>query len=592
MRTKIRTKLIGLTFGIVCISLLISGFFTYYYVTRIIREQSIQDSLIKLSQNALQLKRIQEQTREIAEYIIVDSEIQGLIHPKERLGMEEEYFLKLEVEEKLQRFTALNDYMMNVVVIRPDGEVFSNNTGYADYFSAYQEQDWFRQMRIPESGMRFSVSHDSYFGSQRYPAISYVVPYKQIGDEEPADASLLILDIKYVHLVNTMKQSQGNYDRILLFNSDGQTLYDSGGGRDDIPVQELLHPGEDMPLTGWKESDDYLMIYNRSMLEDWVQVAVISKDRLFAQLQSILVFYIFILTFSLILTVAIMLPLVSRMIRPLSRIVSAMRRVSDGDLNSRVSIASGDELELVGNGFNRMVQELQEHVQLAVEHEQTKRDMQVKLLMAQINPHFIYNTLNSVIYLTHANRGSEAVDITRSLIGLLQESIHEGDHAFFSTLSEEIRIASRYIDIQKIRYPQRFEVIWDIEQDLEQVEMPKMILQPIIENALFHGICSEHRTEPGLIRITARRSAEDMQLIISDNGRGMPPEQLLKLTGAGREKRRQPPRSGGIGLANIRERMHSHYGGEYDLSLESMPGKGTTVTVLVPVKPAAADFRR
>ncbi|GGD56191.1 cache domain-containing sensor histidine kinase [Paenibacillus nasutitermitis] len=583
MRTKIRTKLIGVTSIILCISLLLSGFFTYYYVTRIIREQSIQDSLIKLSQNALQLRRIQEQTREIAEYIIVDSEIQNLIQQETPLDMEESYFHKLDVQERLKKFTALNDYIMNIVIIRSDGEVFSNKSGYAEYFSSYQEQPWFRQMRVPDSGMRFSVSHESYFVNRLHPAISYVVPYKRIGEEEPAAVNTLIIDIKYNQLVSTMEQSLGNYDRIMLLNRLGQTLYDSDKG--EIPAQALQLPEDGQELPEWEENADYLNIYNRSMLEDWVQVAVISKDKLFAKLKSILVFYVLILTFSLILTLSLMLPFVSRMIRPLSRMVSAMRRVSEGDLSSQVSIKSGDELEILGDGFNRMVKQLQEHVQLSVENEEAKRDMQVKLLMAQINPHFIYNTLNSVIYLSHANRSSEAVDITRSLIGLLQESIHRGDHAFFSTLGEEIRIANRYIDIQAIRYPERFQVIWEIEEGLEQAQMPKMILQPIIENALFHGICSEYRTELGYIRISAQRADDSMELTIADNGKGMQPEQLQRLASM-QGKQKSSSENQGIGLANIRERIHYHYGKHYDLTIASGPGQGTRVTVRIPLQPA------
>lgn len=474
----------------------------------------------------------------------------------------------------------MNDFLMNIVIIRSDGEIFSNKSGYADFFSSYQEQAWFNQLRLPESGMRFSVPHESYFVSQSYSAISYVVPYKRIGENDSAATNTLIIDIKYSNLFNTMEKSLGNYERIMLFNQQDQLLYDSGTG--EFPSLALHHPETDKPMPEWEESADYLSIYNRSMLEDWVQVAVISKDKLFAKVKSILVFYVLILTVSLLLMLSLMFPLISRMIQPISRMVSAMRRVSDGNLNSQVSINSGDELEILGYGFNRMVKELQEHVHLAMENENAKRIMQVKLLMAQINPHFIYNTLNSVIYLSNANRNDEAVNITRLLISLLQESIHRGDDTFFSTLGEEKQIASRYLNIQTVRYPQRFEAVWEIEEGLEQVKLPKMILQPIIENALFHGICAEYRTELGYIRITAIRIGGDIQLSINDNGRGMQPNQLSKLRSQPIEK---PSVEGqGIGLSNIRERIQYHYGRKYDIAIESEPGCGTTVTLLLPAE--------
>ncbi|WP_165972164.1 sensor histidine kinase [Paenibacillus piri] len=583
MKWKIKSKLMLITFCIVSVSLVCSGSFTYYYVTQMIREQSIQDSRVKLSQNAFQIKRIQERTEKIAEFIISDNDIQRQLQANPTLNEEQTYFQKKAVEEKLKKFTALNDFIINVLIVRTDGEMFSNNAGFENYFESYLQGDWFTELAAEGGNPQFSTPHPFFYGNGvgEMQAVSYVVRYRSIDEpDRGGEPQTLIFDIKYSEFAAAFQQSQGQYEQLLLLGSHRAVLYNSRD-KDALYVPDRLEREIDSGQGYW-EDRQYIVIYNQSMLKGWLQVAIISKTKLFAQINSILFLYVTVILCSLIVIFSVMTPTIAQITRPLSKMVSAMKRVSDGDLNMHISICSGDELEILGNGFNRMIAELKEHVRSSVESEKLKRTMQLELLMSQINPHFIYNTLNTVIYLSRANRNREAEQMTQSLIGILQNSVHKGDSSFFTKLADEIGIVEQYADIQQCRYPDRFRLEWSIDERLYDLIVPKMILQPIVENALFHGICSTVREDMGRIRIQASQTDELVEISIEDNGKGMSAEQLERLAAVQPGGAAANADKGGIGLANVRERIRYHYGKDFGVHIESIEGKGTRVVLKVP----------
>jgi two-component system sensor histidine kinase YesM len=311
-----------------------------------------------------------------------------------------------------------------------------------------------------------------------------------------------------------------------------------------------------------------------------VQVALLSKDQLFEKINRIFGFYLIMILSGFVFSLIVMLPVILNMTKPLSRLTHAMKRVSVGDLSTSVSIHSGDELEILGTGFNRMVSELKRHISTSLHHEEMKRKMQIDLLMAQINPHFVYNTLNTVIYLCHAERNRQAAEVTQSLIALLQDTIKTGDGAELAPLREEQRIVDKYVLIQQTRYPGRFRLLWEVSDELLDKAIPRMMLQPLVENAILHGLLPSER-EDGTIIIRAYRCSSQLCLEIEDNGAGMAISAAGEETTGVRKEDRE--RTRGIGLSNIRERIAYHYGLPHPIDIESEAGAGTRVRIRLPL---------
>lgn len=580
LKFKIRTKIIAATAFFVTASLIISGFFTYDYAANIIREQSINDSQTQLGQISSQLERVQEQIIKTAEYIVSDEEINRRLSKRHQSTLEQDYFEMYEVQERLKWFTALNTYIYNVIIMRNDGRYFSNNSGYSDYFDSYLGQPWFQSLLENDVRAGFTIPHDFFYLNRDQQVLSYVVKYKNLLHPEDGE-HYLILDINYADITNAFTQSLFGFEQLFLFNDAGEILFQGGSGTIDNEsmVSEAMVTGEIV------EDKLHIIIANNGKYHGWTQVAVISKEELFAEINKILHYYVLIIVSSLALMLLIILPIIMRMTKPLSSLVQAMKHVSIGNLDTSIKIKSGDELEVLGLGFNRMVAELKKYIQASIQDEAMKRDMQMGLLLSQINPHFIYNTLNTVIYLSHANRSKDAAQITEAMIDILQDTVKTGEGAFFSTLEEECKIVNKYIDIQYYRYPQRFQVQWNIDEHVQNAIIPKMIIQPLVENAIFHGLIPDEIN--GKVVISALKDNHDLLIQVSDNGIGMSEARQNEVFNIDKSGH-QSDQVHGIGLANIQERIRYHYGDEYGLRITSNINEGTVIDIKLPFQEVLA----
>jgi len=572
MRMKIRTKIIASTVLVVSLSLIVSGFFIYDYAKGIIREQSIKDSRTKLAQISFQLKKIQEQVVKTAEYVVSDEEIAELVYAPPSSSVEENYFRKQAVQEKLGRFVALSNFILNVVIAPPNGETYSNYSGYEDYFADYLRQDWFLKMKGVRNG--YSEPHPFFFISGNRQVFSYVVKYRPIG-QNAAEDSYLVIDIAYSELANVFLQSARDFEQIELFTGANALLHASNGSlpeTDRAFMAEALASGE-----AFAEDGKRIVLADDAMNQGWRQAALLSKSKLFEKINRVFFFYLVIIATGIAVTLIVMLPIIVNLTKPLTRLTNAMKRVAVGDLGTSVRIRSGDELEMLGSGFNRMVEDLRGLMETSVRNEAVKRQMQIDLLMAQINPHFLYNTLNTVIYLSHAGRGGEAAEVTQALIAILQDTIKTGEGAVRAPLAEEKRIVDKYAVIQQTRYPGRFRLEWEVDEELLGRAVPRMALQPLVENAIVHGIIPSDKEE-GKIVVRGYRNGDRLCLEVEDDGQGMavPEQEWTVRVGRG------PERTRGIGLSNISERLRTHFGASARLEAFGEPGRGTLVRIELP----------
>lgn len=575
MRMKIRTKIIASTALVVSFSLLLSGFFIYNYSKNILREQSIKDSRTKLAQASFQLKKIQEQVMKTAEYIVSDEEIAELVNQPDGPDIEKNYFRKQAVQEKLKRFVALNNFILNVLVVPPDGQTYSNYSGYEDYFAEYLKQDWFLKMKDVRNG--YSEPHPFFFIGGNRQVFSYVLKYRPIGDQV-SPYSYLVLDISYSELDNVFRQSEKDFEQMELYTGTGARLFASTSKLDQSDSEFMAAARASGNY--FHEDASRIVLTDDAMNQGWKQVALISKPRLFEKINRVFYFYVYIILSGIAVTLVVMLPIIVGLTKPLSRLTQAMKRVSAGDLNTHVTIRSGDELEILGGGFNRMVQDLRDLMESSLRDEEMKRKMHIDLLMAQINPHFVYNTLNTVIYLAHAGRNQQAVEVTQALIGILQDTIKTGEGAVKASLAEEKRIVDKYALIQQTRYPGRFELRWELEEELLEKQILRMALQPLVENAIVHGIVPSER-ERGEIAIRAYLEDGDFVLEVEDDGRGMPDPGSDN--GVPAVVARQD-RTRGIGLSNIRERLKTSFGAAAKMVIDSGERGGTRVRLQFPLK--------
>lgn len=275
----------------------------------------------------------------------------------------------------------------------------------------------------------------------------------------------------------------------------------------------------------------------------------------------------------LILCLYVSLRFSRQIFRPIRSLNDAMAAVEEGDLDARMEVSGTDEISQLSGRFNRMTQRLKENLEDSVRQQQELGDAQIRMMQAQLNPHFLYNTLDTVKWLGKINRVPEVATISADLADILRSSISADE---FVELREEMELLERYVEIQKIRFPGKFEYEAQVPEELLDVLIPKLMLQPLVENAIIHGF---EDGSHGHIRVEALVRGEELLLTVRDDGCGMSRESLERF------RSRREPRSGRhYGLYNVDAILRLHYGPEHGLTfLPPAGGKGTCIRVILPI---------
>jgi len=265
-----------------------------------------------------------------------------------------------------------------------------------------------------------------------------------------------------------------------------------------------------------------------------------------------------------------------KIVDPIDMICERLEAIGKGSLAVREPIqADVEEIQILSNGIEDMVERLIKLIEKNAEQEKQRRRTEFALMQAQINPHFLYNTLDTLVWLIESGKISEAVKMVASLSNYFRLSLSRGKNVI--TIEEEEQHIRSYLEIQQMRYRDLMDYEINIPEELKKYILPKLTLQPVVENALYHGIKNTRRK--GFIRLTGRIENERIILEVIDDGLGMSDERLEEVRASLTDNKRE-----GFGLRTVHQRIQILFGAEYGLSLESKLDAGTKVIVTIPMK--------
>ena len=300
-----------------------------------------------------------------------------------------------------------------------------------------------------------------------------------------------------------------------------------------------------------------------SYVQDVISNSVINMAR------ALLVSAIGILLASLLLSAMV----TNALTRPMRDLIQAMEAFEkDADHFSYQPVKGTREIEEVSQSFGHMVGKIQQLVETERNEEITLRKTELRALQAQINPHFLYNTLDSISWMCEQGKNAEAVEMVNALARLFRISISRGHELI--PLADELKHAESYLQIQSVRYRGQFTYRFEVEESLLSYLCNKITLQPIIENAIYHGI--NGLVEEGEIIVKAAEAGDDILLSVEDNGMGMTEEQIDSIM-----KKAHSDKSG-IGIKNVNDRLKIYFGDRYGITIDSVPDEGTRVHILMP----------
>lgn len=257
---------------------------------------------------------------------------------------------------------------------------------------------------------------------------------------------------------------------------------------------------------------------------------------------------------------------------PVNQLDEAMGEVKKGNLDIHMETDREDELGRLTESFNRMTEEYRQNLARSVQRQKELNETQLRMMQAQLNPHFLYNTLDSMKWLGVTHHVPQVATLATDLATILRAGISSGE---FITLEQELELVDRYIDIQSLRFEDSFTYECDVPDHLQNCLVPKLVLQPLVENAIIHGV---EGLEDGYIKLKAEEQDGDLLLSVSDNGSGIPAEFLAKLN----SKDQKLP-GGHLGLFNVSSILRLHFGEKYGVSAQSGPGEGSCVRLRLPI---------
>lgn len=364
----------------------------------------------------------------------------------------------------------------------------------------------------------------------------------------------------------------------LIVDENGRVVYNSDPAMlgKDLSGSPLLEQASGP--RGYFELDiggkPYISVYSSSASTGWKTISYIPLTELLAPMKqsrnALIITALLIVFFALAVAIFISYALT----KPLTRTVRLMKQVQRGNLDVHVEVKYNDEIGRLGSHFNRMIDRIKGLLQEVSETEKSKQKADMLALQNQINPHFIYNTLESIRMLAELNDDDRVAELTYLLGLLLRYSITRSDETV--TVEQELRHVRNYLQLLQIRFPDKLDFQIEVPQHFYHLPIIKLVFQPIVENAVFHGL--EKQEKPGTITITGWNEGLDAVFEIRDDGVGMDADRLAQLNHSLTDGKID---KFGIGLRNVNERIRLNYGSSSTLTVDSLPGKGTTVTLKI-----------
>ena len=457
-----------------------------------------------------------------------------------------------------------------------------------------KEQKWFEDAAGELENFHFSTPHvqnlfdDPSFRYYWVVSLSRTVELTRNGTSM---LGVLLVDMNYSSIEQLLEKANtdtsGEY--VYLMAPDGEIIYH--------PKQNLIHMGL------YQENNDRTAQYEDTTVKEnfcgekrlvtvktisytgWKLVSVVPMKSFSMGMTGMRNLVVLLVALTVLAAVLLNQLVSARISKPLRRLNDSVKEWESGNMNPDIYIGGSMEVEHLGKTLRSTVAQIQQLMDDIVVEQEEKRKSELDALQSQINPHFLYNTLDSIVWMITGERYDDAVFMITQLASLFRISLSKGKTVI--RIEDEVKHAQNYMNIQKIRYKNSFEVDFQIDEDIRDGCIVKLVLQPLLENAIYYGM--EFMDGEGEIHVRGYRKDDDIYLEVEDNGLGMPEEEAAELLNG---KERPHKHGSGVGLINVHSRLKLRFGEEYGLIIHSCPDEGMMIQIHIPYIPYTAETQK
>ncbi len=573
----LKIRILRNLFVVMAVSMLISTIVSYLYFERVVREQKIAEEESKLNQVSNQLVFMVEDIQNMAHTMIADEDIQAVIEPIDGESAFDIIKKKDVVSKRLRFYNNLRPYISGSFIEMEEGEGYSSSSSNAEL--SYLEQKWNTKEIKDYKEQEEWIFSDPYYGIDSWDSRKIVCYGSGIWNKYNYGEKMgtLYLEVSLDYFLDQVESYGEESENVCLLGNQGTVLYAKSS---DPAVKSMEKDGWATMKEGIHQVDGGYLICKDIQEAGWRICVLITNAYLFRQCSFVPTF--FLLSFLISITAILLTTsrLMEKMIRPITALSQRMEQTDYEQLSPQRVAETGDEIQTLYECYNRMVEEIQRGMGQKMEYEKQKKDMEFDIMLSQINPHYLYNVLNTVVYLSAAGKSKEVVKIANALIFSLQETLRIGEKNIETTVKKELELTECYLEIQKYRYPDMFRVEIHCPEHLLNASVPKTIIQPLVENAILHGILPTERK--GKIEILVSEEAGSLFITITDDGEGISGE-VLQMFENGQDIIYEKNGRKHVGISNVRDRMKYLYGEPFGMKIERNPKGGTQVTLQLPL---------
>ncbi len=514
-----------------------------------------------------------EEAYQIGNTVSQDSYVRQILND-EFESIEEKYFTEAIINSKLTHMLKYSESNIQAYVIGENGSQFKSSDKSFLEKNFFDEEWYVNTANINNEVWQYPRIGSNIVNSLREEYISLTIPIRKVLKD--TILGIIYIDIKIEPYVLEEASSYFyiiNQEDTFIMNEklvedasklDLSTIISES--RSNIKYWNILESNDSLI----HENKSIITIYRKSNINDWIYCSVSTKETIYQNVLVIILVTIAIIFGLIFIAFYTSFRVSKTLINPLINLSKTMEKVQQGDFAARVKTTSNGEIGQLEESFNYMVKDINELMTQIVTEQQKTRQYEIMLLQAQIKPHFLYNTFDSVIWLIRIDEYDDAIKLMQELTIFLRSGLSKGKDTI--NLEQEVSNVKSYLEIQKFRYKKKLSFEIDIPEEMMNFQVPKLILQPLVENSLYHGI--KNKEEGGMIYVYGYETIDEIIIVISDDGVGMDEKKLENM-------KENDNNSTSYGFKNVYERLSMFYKERFKLDVESEIGIGTTIKIQI-----------
>lgn len=572
---SLKKKLIILFLLVSMIPTLIIGFASYNISSKVVKERKIDETIYKLKNVEEKVWDLLKEKELVAIRFSMNENVHNILLNEHNIEKTEEVKNVFDLQKMLFDYKfAENTH--SLYIFSSSGKVYTNDT--------IPRMNFVDISNMPLYKEQLEKKQNYFWGEINFLGEYKVLPLVRIIKDRTNNKAIgtVVVNLEEKGIYNTYKDNIKNIaDTVVVLNNNNNIISSNDKrllGKSFEEAFGLKHNFSNK--TGYFNvkinKKNYILIYTVDEKTGWSYMGIVSLDKIIASANYIKKIAIFLVLICIQICLSFSLFVSSRVSKPIQKLSQIMDHAESGNLDVDFYPKFNDEIGRLAKSYNNMVKRLQNSIDEIYEIQNKKREAEYRALEFQINPHFLYNTLSSIIWLTNKGERDSVINVASALSNLFRISISRGRDLI--TIKEEIEHVKSYLEIQKIRYQDQFKCIIDVDMDILNYYTLKILLQPLVENAIYHGI--RDNDVNGLIRIIGKKVDDKIILEVIDNGDGLTQQQIEYINDFLEKGRNE--NNFGIGLRNVNDRIRFYYKDGYGLKFEKH-GVNTVARITLPV---------